>query len=94
MHNALHLRALTTKNRATVVNARATRRHTVLITGVALLALKICLRLYRAFAALASEHVLYVYTSRADSDAKVPRTDILGAALLASFTTSEELRNK
>ena len=63
---------LTTKSRATAVNARVTRGHTVLITGigggVALLALKLCLALGAR---------VYVTSS---SDAKIARAVALGTA--------------
>jgi NADPH:quinone reductase-like Zn-dependent oxidoreductase len=77
----LHFRVLTTKNRATVVNARVTRGHTVLITGigggVALLALKLCLALGAR---------VYVTSS---SDAKIARAVALGAASGVNYTHSQ-----
>jgi NADPH:quinone reductase-like Zn-dependent oxidoreductase len=81
MHYILHFRALTTKNRATVVNARVTRGHTVLITGigggVALLALKLCVALGAR---------VYVTSS---SDAKIARAVALGAAGGVNYTHSQ-----
>ena len=81
MHYELHFRVLTTKNRATVVNARVTRGHTVLITGigngVALLALKLCLALGAR---------VYVTSS---SDAKIARAVALGAAGGVNYTHSQ-----
>lgn len=69
------------KNRATVVNARITRGHIVLITGigggVALLALKLCLALGAR---------VYVTSS---SDAKIARAVALGAAGGVNYTQSE-----
>ena len=77
----MHFRALTTKNRATVVNARVARGHTVLITGigggVALLALKLCLALGAR---------VYVTSS---SDAKITRAVALGAAGGVNYTHSQ-----
>ena len=78
---AFHFHVLTTKNRATVVNARVTRGHTVLITGigggVALLALKLCLALGAR---------VYVTSS---SDAKIARAIALGAAGGVNYTHSQ-----
>ena len=70
-----------TKNRATVVNARVRRGHTVLITGigggVALLALKLCLALGAR---------VYVTSS---SDAKIARAVALGATGGVNYTHSQ-----
>jgi NADPH:quinone reductase-like Zn-dependent oxidoreductase len=77
----LHFRALTTENRATVVNARVARGHTVLITGigggVALLALRLCLALGAR---------VYVTSS---SDAKIARAVALGASGGVNYTHSQ-----
>jgi D-arabinose 1-dehydrogenase-like Zn-dependent alcohol dehydrogenase len=80
-HHVLHFCTLTTNNRATVVNARVTRGHIVLITGigggVALLALKLCLALGAR---------VYVTSS---SDAKIARAIALGAAGGVNYTHSQ-----
>ena len=81
MYYVFAFSSLTTKNRATVVNARVTRGHTVLITGigggVALLALKLCLALGAR---------VYVTSS---SDAKIARAIALGAAGGVNYTHSQ-----